>query len=231
MNVASTALDRFQQLTENHANQFEPQLAQIRQRLDRELAELQQQETDLVQTQNQALAELRQAIHTDARFLLATPQFQSFVEGVLPKEPSRYYFKPQVQISKQVADWLVHQSTDAIGISDYAEDVDHDAYDDERTHTMYSYSAAIQWGDQSGGIHEIQMKRVYGISHNRSYDPEDQIEQIVDCLSDFDHWDGGTEEQQMLAMEMGYLIYYACTLLKLQPQSVQLVYDSTALVE
>jgi hypothetical protein len=81
------------------------------------------------------------------------------------------------------------------------------------------------------GLSLFLMKRVYGISHNRSYDPEDKIEQIVDCLSDFDHWDEETEEPQMLAMEMGYLIYYACTLLKLQPQSVQLVYDSTALVE
>jgi hypothetical protein len=119
MNSSAPLVDRFQQLTTNHTAQFEPQITHLRQRLDTELALLQQQETALVQAQDQALQELRQAIHTDARFLLATAQFQSFVESIVPKERSRYSSRPDIYVSNQVADWSLCQSTEAIELGGY----------------------------------------------------------------------------------------------------------------
>jgi hypothetical protein len=231
MNSASILIDRFQQLTANHDTQFEPQIAQIRQRLDIELAQLQQQETALVQAQEQALQELWQAINTDARFFLTTVQFQSFVESVVPKKRSWYSSLPDIHVASQVTDWLLSQSTEVIGISNYREDVDHDAYDDERTFTMYSYGVDIRWGDKELNIDEVQMKRLYGIAEQRINDQADQLEDLSDRLNDFYQRNQQTEEEKMLMLEMGYLVYYCCTLLKLQPQKVQLVYDSTITFE
>jgi hypothetical protein len=231
MNSASILIDRFQQLTANHDTQFEPQIAQIRQRLDIELAQLQQQETALVEAQDQALQELWQAINTDARFLLTTAQFQSFIQSVVPKERSWYSSRPNIQVTSQVTNWLLSQSTEAIGISNYQEDVDHDAYDDERTFTMYSYGVDIQWGDKELNIDEVQMKRVYGIAEQRINDQAEQIEDLSDRLNGFYKRNQQTEDEKMLMLEMGYLVYYCCTLLKLQPQKVQLVYDSTVTSE
>ncbi len=230
MDFAST-LDRFQQLTQDHSTQFKPQLHQIRQKLDAEMAQLQQQEAELVQAQNQALQELRQAISTDARFLLATAQFQIFVESIVPKKYPSYYSRPQIQVANKVADWLLNQSTEAIGISKYQEDIDHDGYDDERTYTLYSYGIDIQWGDKAKSIREIQIERVYGVAEHRMHDPADQIDEIGDRFNTFYKWDQQTVEEKILALEMGYLTYYVCTLLKLQPQKVQIVYDSTARAE
>jgi hypothetical protein len=224
MNIASTALDRFQQLTENHKTQFEPHITTIQQRLDTELAQLQQQETELVQAQSQLLEELRAAISTDARFLLATPQFQSFMASI-PR-----YSQAQVKVSTEISEWLLHQSTIAIGVSDYQEEVDYDAYDDENTYTQYNYSVAIQWGDQARRIKEIEIKRGSGPSE-RLNDREDQIEEIVDGLLYFYDHRKKTQEEKILMLEAGHLIYYACTLLKLEPQRVQLIYDSTTKAE
>jgi hypothetical protein len=224
MNVDSTMLDRFQQLTENHKTQFEPQITIIQQRLDIELAQLQQQETELVQAQSQLLQELRGAISTDARFLLATPQFQSFMASI------HRYSQAQVNVSTEISDWLLHQSTIAIGVSDYREDVDYDAYNDERTYTQYNYSVAIKWGDQARRIGEIEIRRGSGSSEDLN-DREDQIEEIVDGLLYFYDHRKKTQEEKILMLEAGHLIYYACTLLKLQPQRVQLIYDSTAKAE
>lgn len=231
MNSFSTLIDRFQQLTENHHTQFEPQITHIRQRLDTELALLQQQENALVLAQDQALQELWQAIHTDARFLLGTTQFQSFVESLVPKERSRYSSRPDTPVSNQVADWLLCQATETIGISNYQEDVDHDGYDDERTYTLYSYGIDVQWGDKEISISEIQVKRVYGVAEQRIHDQEDQIEELSDRLNDFYDWNTQTAAEKMLILEMGYLVYYACSMLKLQPQKVELVYDSTIIPE
>jgi hypothetical protein len=231
MNSASILIDRFQQLTANHDTQFEPQIAQIHQRLDIELAQLQQQETALVEAQDQALQELWQAINTDARFLLTTAQFQSFVQSVVPKERSWYSSRPNIQVASQVTDWLLCQSTEAIGIFNYQEDVDDDGYDDERTFTMYSYGVDIQWGNKELNISEIETKRAYGISAQRINDQAEQIEDLSDKLNDFYEWNQQTAEEKILMLEMGYLVYYCCTLLKLQPQKVQLVYDSTVTSE
>ena len=231
MNNASTLIDRFQQLTENHSNQFEPQIAHIRQRLDTELSLLQQQENALVQAQDNTLQELRQAIQLDARFLLATTQFQSFVASILAKERPRYSSRPDIRVSNQVADWSLCQATKLIGISNYQESIDHDGYDDERTYTLYSYGVDVQWGEQEASISEIQLNRVYGVAEQSIHDDEDQIEELSDRLNEF--YDGykRTEEERLLMLEMSYLVYYCCTLLKLQPQKVQLVYDSTKIFE
>ncbi len=231
MNSSAPLIDRFQQLTTNHTTQFEPQITHIRQRLDTELALLQQQETVLVQAQEQALQELRQAVHTDARFLLATEQFQFFVESVVPKEGSRYSSRPNIQVTNQLTDWSLCQSTEAIGISNYQEDIDHDGYDDERTYTLYSYGVDIQWGNKSQKIREIQINRVYGVAKQSIHDQADQIEELHDRLNGFYDWKKQTVEEKMLMLEMSYLVYYCCTLLKLQPQKVQLVYDSTTITE
>jgi hypothetical protein len=231
MNSSTPLIDRFQQLTTNHTTQFEPQITHIRQRLDAELALLQQQETALVQAQDQALQELRQAIHTDARFLLSTAQFQAFVESVVPKERSRYSSRPDIQVTNQVADWSLCQSTKAIGISNYQEDIDHDGYDDERTFTLYSYGVDVRWGDREIEISEIQTNRAYGVAEQSVHDDEDQLEELSDRLNEFYDWDKQTAEEKMLMLEMSYLVYYCCTLLKLQPQKVQLVYDSTVIAE
>lgn len=227
MNSSVHLLDRFQQFASDHRAQFDPLIAQIHQRLDAELALLQQQEIAAVQAQDQALQELWQAIGTDARFLLATEQFQSLVENLQPKKPSPYYSQPDVRVGDRVDNWLLCRKTESIGVSNYQEDVNDDDYDDERTYTSYSYGVNIHWGDRTLDLAEIQTERIYGPADHRIYGAADQREDLSDRLNDFYEWNKQTEEERILVEEMSYLVYYCCTLLQLQPYKVQLVYDST----
>lgn len=114
---------------------------------------------------------------------------------------------------------------ETIAIRDYKTRIDHDAYDDERTHTTYGYRVTIQIGDYSEHI-EILTQRVYSPVEHHLYTLLEQLDYYVE-----DEVAGLLRQQAMedvaktqLAREIGYLLGCAARLLALTPQTVQFQY-------
>jgi hypothetical protein len=228
MTHESTVLDRYQQLVCQHSEQFSAPLQQLRQYLDRELEQLRQQEAALVQSQVAALQELHDQIATDAKFLLASDGLQEFVTSLPQKDLRNYYSETRIKWSKVVSTWSLHQSEVPLKVFDYETVVNPDDYDDERTHTSYSYRVAVGWGEATTLVNDVLTQQIYGVSEQHSYSMFDQISSIYgDLLALYDR-DTGTPEDAVRIAEMSILVAYACQLLRLKVQTVQFTYNSNA---
>jgi hypothetical protein len=221
-----TVLDRYQQLVSSHSEQFEPQVQQLYQRVETELQQMRQQESQLVQAQSEALNELQAAMAVDIRFLLTNPEFQAFFASLPPKIFHDYRSGVKTQVSDQVSAWHLHDSALPLRVFDYQTRVDPDDYDDERTYVSYHYSVTVGWGTKTVETINVNTESIYGVNERRAYSLIDQIDNIHDGLWEFFDRKVVTAEESQLVAEMSYLVGYAASLLALQPQMVKFTYDS-----
>lgn len=220
-------LDEYEALVQQHREQFTPALSQLQASVNETLHQLQQQERPLVEAQAQQLTDLQHQLATDARCLLNSVELQAFVAEVQAlRTRSRWHQnKPPLEIDASPANWQLAQTDFTLAIRDYKTRIDHDAYDDERTHTTYSHRVTIQIGDYSEHI-EILTQRVYSPVEQHLYTLPEQLDYYVE-----DEVAGLLRQQGMedaaktqLAREIGYLLGCAAQLLALTPQTVQFQY-------
>jgi hypothetical protein len=212
-------LDRYHQLVKSHDEQFQPSLQQLEQQIRSEINRLQSAETSLIEEQMQTLTALKEAIETDAKFVLKLPEFQAFMDS-LPRDRTS-------QRSQQVSEWSLNHDDQILQVSQYKPVFEPDDYDDEQTHASYGYSVAVQWGAENVKMEHIVTRRVYGINHSRSYSQSDEVEMIGSWVDDLFPSYPSTSEEQLLLEEMSHLVAYCCSLLALSPQKVAFQYSST----
>ena len=220
-------LDRYHQLIQSHSAEFEPQIHQLEQQVHTEIARLREQEAVLVENQVSALAELKQAIETDACFLLKTSGFQGFVDQLPPKKSQSWRTKSAIKLSANPLDWSLNQAEQPLKVSDYEMTIDPDDYDDENTHTSFGYSIQVKWGESSMKIERILLKRVYGMNRGHDRSQRDQLEQLESYLEDLWYPKTMSLQDEIVLAEISYLVLYAVSLLALEPRQVSFIYDST----
>lgn len=222
-------LAQYESLVQQHQAQFNPTLTQLQASVNETLHHLQQQEQTLVDAQAQQLEQLKAQLATNARPLLNSVELQSFiaeVQPILTRVPWRQTQSlPQIDANSQ--NWQLAQLHLPLTIHDYETTVDHDAYDDENTHTAYGYNVTIGVGDQSRRI-EVLTRRVYSPVRQTVYSLRDQLEYYVECEVAGLLRQQGIEDsvRDQLAWEMSCLIACAVRLLELTPQMVQFQYPS-----
>jgi hypothetical protein len=182
-----------------------------------------------VDAQAQQLAQFKAQLATNARPLLNSVELQSFIAEVqpiltrVPWNPTQSL--PQIDANPQ--NWQLVQTNFPLTIRDYETSVDHDAYDDENTHTAYGYRVTIGVGTQSRPI-EVLTRRVYSPVRQTVYSLRDQLEYYIECEVAGLLRQQGIENsvRDQLAWEISCLIAGAVRLLALTPQTVQFHYPT-----
>jgi hypothetical protein len=220
----------YESLVQQHREEFTPALLRLQTSVNETLHQLQQQERSLVDAQTQQLVQLQERLATDARCLLNSVELQAFVAQVqtIPQRRRWNQTEPAPEVDVNPANWQLAQTDFTLAIRNYEATVDHNAYDDERTHTAYGYEVTIQIGDQSQRL-EVLTQRVYSPVEQRSYSLRQQLDYYFE--------DAVTEllsQQEMaaallgqLVQEISYLLGCAAHLLSLTPHKVQFQYSST----
>lgn len=222
-------LGEYKSLTRRHHEQFAPALTQLQASVDQMLHQLRQQEQSLVEAQAQQLAQLHTQMATDARCLLNSIELQTFIPQV-QATPARVRWnqtEPPPEVDANPANWQLTQMDLLLAIRDYEATVDHDAYDDERTHSAYGYGVTLLIGEQSQRV-EVVTKRIYSPVERRFYSLRQQLDYYFeDKVTQLLPQQNITVAQDVLAQEISYLFGCAARLLSLTPQTVQFHYSST----
>jgi hypothetical protein len=215
---------------QQHREQFTPALLRLQASVNETLDQLQQQERSLVEAQTQQLVQLQERLATDARCLLNSVELQAFVAQVQTIPPRRHWnqTEPAPEVDVNPANWQLAQTDFTVAIHNYEATVDHNAYDDERTHSAYGYEVTIQVGEQSQRL-EILTQRVYSSVEQRSYSLRQQLDYyfedaVAELLS---QQEMAAALQGQLVQEISYLLGCAAHLLSLTPHQVQFQYSST----
>jgi hypothetical protein len=222
-------LGEYESLIQQHQEQFAPALNQLQASVDQMLHQLQQQEQSLVEAQAQQLAQLHAQLATDARCLLNSIELQTFIAQV-QATPARVRWnqtEPPLGVDTNPANWQLTQTDLPLAIRDYEMTVDHDAYDDERTHSAYGYGVTLFIGEQSQRV-EVLTQRIYSPVEHRSYSLRQQLDYYFeDKVTQLLSQQNITLAQDGLAQEISYLFGCAARLLSLTPQTVQFHYSTT----
>lgn len=222
-------LGEYESLTQQHQEQFTPALTQLQASIDQMLQQLRQQEQSLVEAQSQQLAQIHAQLSTDARCLLNSIELQTFIPQV-QATPARVRWnqtEPSPEVDTNSANWQLTQMDLPLAIRDYETTVDHDAYDDERTHSAYGYGVTLLIGEQSQRV-EVLTKRIYSPVERRSYSLRQQLDYYVeDKVTQLLSQQNITVAQDGLGQEISYLFGCAAHLLSLTPQTVQFHYSTT----
>lgn len=80
MTKSNSLLANYQALVQNHATQFDPEIAALRQLVEARMQEVHSKEQALVSAQEVELKRITDALATDARCLLPIPEFSAFVQ-------------------------------------------------------------------------------------------------------------------------------------------------------
>jgi len=217
----------FDALVLQHQEQFTPPLEQLRTTVETTLQQLHAQEQSLVAAQMQALSDVRSQLATDARVLMGSIELDRFiVEVQRSPAPQRWnQTAPVPQINRCSAEWQLAQTQLAVAVSDYVSTVNHDDYDDERTHSSYRYAITLHLQGQSRSIQALTQRiyspieqRVYDVRSQLAYEVESGVTNLVQPLT--------IEEaiKPQLIAELSYLVGCAARLLSLVPHSVQFHY-------
>jgi len=222
-------LGEYESLVRQHTEQFTPTLIQLQASVDQTLHQLRQQERSLIEAQAQQLAQFHTQLSTDARCLLTSTELQTFISQVqaTPALVRWNQKEPTPDADAHPANWQLSQMNLPIAIRDYETTVDHNAYDDERTHSAYGYKATLVVGEQSQQI-EVLTRRIYSPVEERFYSLRQQLayyieEQVIRLLPQ----QNSTPAQDLLVQEISYLFACAAGLLSLTPQTVQFHYSTT----
>ncbi|NEQ25094.1 MAG: hypothetical protein F6K28_39615 [Microcoleus sp. SIO2G3] len=225
--TTSHLLADYETLVQQHQAQFTPLLEQLQTSVNQTLQQLQQQERSIVAAQAQQLAQLQAQLATDARRLLGSIELQTFVAQVQTTSPYRRWNQTEPTPDVDSATWQLTRSDLPLAIRDYEPTADHDAYDDERTHTTYGYSLTLQLGDRTQRV-EVLTQRVYSPVEDRPYSLRQQLDYYIDDAVTTLLAQLGVDESgnQPLAQEICLLVGCAARLLALTPQTVQFRYSS-----
>jgi UDP-N-acetylglucosamine transferase subunit ALG13 len=80
MTDSNSLLSLYEELVQNHASQFDSEIASLQQLVKTRMQELRGLEQTLVEAQTTELKRITNALATDARCLLATPGLKTFVQ-------------------------------------------------------------------------------------------------------------------------------------------------------
>jgi hypothetical protein len=156
-------------------------------------------------------------------------ELQTFITPV-QATPARVRWnqaEPTPEVDANPANWQLTQMDLPLALRDYETTVDHDAYDDERTHSAYGYGVTLLLGEQSQRV-EVLTKRIYSPVERRSYSLRQPLDyyfedKVTQLLSE----QNITVAQDGLAQEISCLFGCTARLLSLTPQTVPFHYSNT----
>ncbi|HEY9645316.1 MAG TPA: hypothetical protein V6C88_03050 [Chroococcidiopsis sp.] len=222
-------LGEYESLIQQHYEQFTCALSHLQASVEQTLQDLRQQEQSLVEAQAQELAQLHRQLGVDARCLLNSTELETFISQV-QTAPSRVRWnqtQPPPEVDANPAHWQLTQMDLPLAIRDYETTVDHDAYDDERTHSAYGYGVTLLIGEQSQRI-EVLTQRIYSPIESRSYSLRQQLDYYIeDQVTRLLSQQNIAFVQDVLVQEISYLFGCAAYLLSLTPRTVEFHYSST----
>jgi hypothetical protein len=229
MTNSDSLLSSYQALVQNHANQFDPEIAALQQLVQARMQELRRQEQALVEAQAIELKRITDALATDARCLLPTPELSAFVQE-LKQIKSDYWYtrKSESTVADDPTTWLLATLELPISLSNYQTQEDPNGYDDERTHTLYSYSLSLRLGSVERFV-EVPYKRIYSLNECRESSLKEQIDYYIlgsveDLLIEIEHPEA---QRNQLAAEISVLVGYATKIFALTPRTAIFEYTST----
>lgn len=228
MTNSDSLLSGYQALVLNHASRFDPEIAALQQLVQARMQELRSLEQTLVEAQAIELKNITNALATDVRCLLATPELRAFVQEFKRMPRSWYSQKSESTIAEDPNSWLLATLELPIGLSNYQTQEDPDAYDDERTHILYSYSLSLRLGDAERRT-EVPYKRTYNVNDNIESSLKEQIDFYIagDVHDLFRKIEYPEAEINQLTAELSVLVGYARTLFALTPRTASFEYTST----
>lgn len=220
MTNSDSLLASYQALVQNHASRFDPEIAALRQLIEARMQELRHSEQALVSAQAIELKRITDALATDARCLLSTPELSAFVQEFKRMSRPWYSQKSESPIADDPTTWLLATLELPIVLSNYQTSVDPNAYDDERTHVLYSYSLSLRLGDAERVI-EVPKERIYGLNECREFSLREQIDfyiagDVDDLLREVNYPEA---EINQLAAEISVLVGYATQVFALKPRT------------
>ncbi len=225
MTNSNSLLSSYQALVQNHANQFDPEVAALQELVQIRMLELHSREQAIVEAQAIELKRITDALATDARFLLSTPEFSAFVQEFKQMSRPWYSRKPDVAIADDPTTWLLATLDLPISLSNYQTQEDPDAYDDERTHILYTYSLSLRLGETDHKI-EVRRKRIYNVNDQTEYSLQEQINydisgEVGGILREIEYPEA---QKAQLTEELSVLVGYASTLFALTPRTASFEY-------
>ncbi|MBD2607354.1 hypothetical protein H6G81_23195 [Scytonema hofmannii FACHB-248] len=228
MTNSDSLLSGYQALVQNHAFSFDPEITALKQLVEARMQELRSREQALVSAQAIELKRITDALATDARCLLPTPELSAFVQEFKRMSRPWYSQKPESPIADDPTTWLLATLSLPISLSNYQTSVDPNAYDDERTHILYSYSLSLRLGNAERVV-EIPYKRTYNLNEHRDFSLKEQIDfyiagDVDDLLREIKHPEA---EINQLTAELSALVGYATSLFALTPRTANFEYTST----
>lgn len=222
-------LSGYQALVQNHASQFDPEITALEQLVEQRMQDLSQQEQALIEAQMVELQRIIDALATDACCFLPTSEFSAFVQE-LKKAPRDYWYsqKYPATIADDPTTWLLATLDLPVSISDYQTHEDPDAYDDERTHILYSYSLLLKIGNAERQV-EVSYKRIYNLNEQRESSLREQIDYYISGAVEnlLEKIEYPETERTQLSQELSILVGYATTLFALKPRTATFIYPST----
>jgi len=228
MTNSNSLLLSYEELVQNHANQFDPQIASLQQLVETRMQEIRNAEQTLVEAQAIELKRITDALASDVRCLLSTPGLRTFVQELKQTKSNNWYTrKSKFSIAEDPTTWLLATLELPIGLSNYQTHEDLNGYDDERNFIGYSYTLSLRLGSAERSV-EIPLKRIYNVKESRETSAKEQIDyyisgEVEDLLEEIKY----TEEQkQQLAAEISTLIGYSTKIFTLKPRTAIFEYSS-----
>ncbi len=225
----NSLLSSYEELVQNHANQFEPEIADLQQIVKARMQELRDSEQRLVEAQTIELKGITDALATDARCLLSTAELRAFVQELNQiKSKNWYTHKSEFRIADDPTSWLLTTVELPIGLSNYQTQEDSNAYDDERTYIRYTYTLSLRLGLVEHLI-EVAYKRIYNLNECTETNIKEQIDYYISGEVEglFRNMEYPEEQKQQLAQEISLLVGYATKIFTLTPRTAIFEYTST----
>jgi hypothetical protein len=229
MTNSDSLLSSYQALVENHASRFNPEIAALQELVEARIQELRASEQALVEAQAVELQRITDALATDAKCLLPTPQLRAFVQEFKQMKSDYWYSqKSEFVVADDPTTWLLTTLNLPVSISNYQRQEDPYGYDDERTYISYFYSISIRLSDIKDKI-EVPLKRIYNLNEQSESSIKEQIDYYISghvegLLRKIDYPEA---QRNQLARELSLLVGYATTLLALKPRTAEFQYTST----
>ncbi|BAY93734.1 MULTISPECIES: hypothetical protein [unclassified Tolypothrix] len=228
MTDSHSLFSSYEELVQNHARQFDPHIAQLQQLVTTRMQELRAAEQTLVDAQAIELQNIFNALATDARCLLPTPEFRTFVQELKQTQSHNWYTrKSEFSIAEDPTTWLLATLELPIGLSNYQIQEDLDGYDDERNYIGYSYTLSLRFGSVEH-LMEILYKRIYNVNDRTETSIKEQIDyyiwsEVEDLLTNMPY---PKEQKKQLAQEISVLVGYSSKVFALKPRTAIFEYSS-----
>ena len=226
MTNSQSLLYDYQALFQNHANQFDPEIAALKQLVQVRMQEIRTREQVLFEAQAAELKRITNALAIDARCLLSTPELGIFVKDFKQISRSWYDKRPESRIADDPTTWFVATLEWTIGLSNYQTLVDPNGYDDERGNIQYSYSLSLRLANTED-VFEIPYKRTYNLNEHTIFSLEEQIDNIAGNVEVLLREISCPENQRSrLESEISVLVGYATQVFALKPRTAIFEYTS-----